>query len=130
MVQRIFDWLANIFFFQMVAVVAILPPSWWLISYTLPRSLLQRYFKAPHFLPWELAVFKHYPGTLMRGGMFVTVIVLPNRGKKRQMADVVDYTPRWYRISSYVFFYVIFLLLWGTWAVLFFILLALLPFVD
>ncbi len=115
---------------QTVVGVIVLPLSWLAISYIIPRSLLNRYFKEPHFGPTELILLAQFPGSLTRGAMFVASIVMPKRGKKRQMTDVPDHAPVWYKRLCFAFWYGIFLGGFGSWVVLFFILLAMLPFVG
>ena len=114
----------------MVINFPLIPLSWLLISYIIPNTLLARYFKTPHFGPTELIFLAQFPGSLLRGGMFVAACVMPQRGKRRQMTDVPKYAPRWYMISSHIMFYGVFLGFGGVWVALFLILLAMLPFVG
>ena len=84
-----------------------LPPAWLLMRILTPKLLVERYFKSPHFTSAELALFSHFPGTLMRTGIFMNLCVWPKKGVKRQMADVIDHVPKWYAIASKLFVFLL-----------------------
>ena len=130
MVQLIFDQLSEIYFYWAVMIVCLVPISWLIISYIIPKKLLERYFKAPHFGSSELVLMAQFPGSLLRGTIFVASCIMPSKGQRRQMIDVPAHAPKWYRVIAYIMFYVIFLGFGGLWILLFFILLAMLPFVG
>ena len=108
----------------------LIPISWLIVSYTIPKKLLERYFKAPHFGSGELVLMAQFPGSLARGSIFVASCIMPSKGQRRQMTDVPDHAPKWYRVAAYIMFYVIFLGFGGIWILLFLILMAILPFVG
>ena len=130
MAQLIFDQLSTIYFYWAMVIVCLLPISSLIISYIIPKKLLERYFKTPHFGSGELVLMAQFPGSLARGSIFVASCIIPKKGQRRQMIDVPDHAPKWYRVAAYIFFYVIFLGFGGLWILLFFILLAMLPFVG
>ena len=82
-----------------------MPPTWLLMRFLTPRKLVERYFKKPHFTNAELALFSHFPGTLMRTMIFIAACVHPHRGKKRQMTDVPDHVPNWYLTLAKCFYF-------------------------
>ena len=128
--QLVFDKLANVFFYLMMINFLLIPISWFIISYIIPKSILKRYFKAPHFGSGELVLMAQFPGSLARGSIFVASCIMPSKGQRRQMTDVPDHAPKWYRVAAYIMFYVIFLGFGGIWILLFLILMAILPFVG
>ena len=70
MVQLIFDKLSLFAIYQAVVGLLIVPISWLIISYIIPKKLLELYFKNPHFGPTELILLAQFPGSLMRGAGF------------------------------------------------------------
>jgi len=103
-------WLAIVFVLWM-------PPAWLMMRFLTPKKLLDRYFKEPHFTSAEIALFSHFPGTLMRTGIFMNLCVWPNRGERRKITDLTSYADGWYITASKLF--VFFTLFHGS---LFFIL--------
>jgi len=63
----------------------------------------KKYFKKPHFTSAELALFSHFPGTLIRTGIFMNLCVFPRFGGKRQMLDIRENVPQWYIVSARCF---------------------------
>ena len=110
--------------------VLLIPFSWLIVSYTIPKKLLERYFKAPHFGPGELVLMSQFPGSLLRGTIFVASCIMPSKGQRRKMTDVPDHAPKWFIIGAHLFFYGVFVIFIGGWMLLFVILLAMLPFVG
>ena len=115
---------------QAVAVCIVVPISWLTMSYIIPRSLLERYFKAPDFGPTELILLAQFPGSLMRGSGFSAICVFPRLGKKRNMTDIRDHAPTWYMWASKFHWYIVMGLLGFSWILLSLILMVMLPFVD
>ena len=130
MVQLIFDQLSEFYFYWGVVIVCLVPISWFIISYTIPKKLLERYFKAPHFGPSELVLMAQFPGSLLRGSIFNASCIIPSKGQRRKMTDVPDHAPKWFIIGAHVYFYGVLVISFGGWMLLFFILLAMLPFVG
>ena len=108
----------------------LIPISWLIISYIIPKNLLERYFKIPHFGPGELVLMAQFPGSLARGSIFVASCIMPSKGQRRQMTDVPDHAPKWYRVAAYIMFYVIFLGFGGIWILIFLILMVISAFVG
>ena len=89
-------WLAIIYLLWM-------PATWLLMRFLTPKQLVERYFKKPHFTNAELALFSHFPGTLMRTGIFMNLCVLPKKGKKRKIINIRDNVSNWYVVLSHIF---------------------------
>ena len=130
MMQLVFDKLANVFFYLMMINFLLIPISWLIISYIIPKNLLERYFKTPHFGPGELVLMAQFPGSLLRGTIFVASCIMPSKGQRRKMTDVPDHAPKWFIIGAHLFFYGVLVISFGGWMLLFVILLAMLPFVG
>ncbi len=102
--------------FQQIGIVALwlgillvwLPPAWLLMRFITPKSLVERFFKSPHFTTAELALFDHFPGSLMRTGIFMNLCVWPEKGEKRGIIDINTYAPDWYITISKIFVFTLF----------------------
>ena len=96
--------------------LVVLAGAFWLIAipyalmihFLMPREILDKYFKPPHFREGEIALFSGVPFALMRTVMLVGVMVFPKLGKKRKLTELHLETPRWYlgaaKGSFYLFF--------------------------
>ena len=104
--------------------IFLIPISWLIISYTIPKKLLERYFKAPHFGPGELVLMAKFPGSLLRGSIFNASCIIPSKGQRRQMTDVPDHAPKWFVIGAHVYFYGVLVIFFGGWMLLFLILMV------
>ncbi len=83
-------------FWLMVSYLVWMPPTWFLLTFLLPRSLVDRYFCAPHFNQGELTVLSAFPGSVMRTGIFAWLVAFPSLDRRRGMRDIRNYTPRWF----------------------------------
>ena len=128
--QLVFDKLANVFFYLMMINFLLIPISWLIVSYTIPKKLLERYFKAPHFGPGELVLMSQFPGSLLRGTIFVASCIMPSKGQRRKMTDVPDHAPKWFIIGAHLFFYGVLVICFGGWVLLFIILMVISAFVG
>jgi hypothetical protein len=79
-----------------------------IIHFLMPRTILDKYFKSPHFREGEIAFFSGIPFALMRTVMLVGVMVFPGLGKKRKLTELHLETPRWYLIAAKWSFYLFF----------------------
>ena len=82
-----------------------MPLTWLLLSIFTPKSLLDKYFKEPHFTLTETYMMRGWPGFLMRTAIFGWSLILPSLGKKRQIKETWKYMPRWYAIALKIFIY-------------------------
>ena len=83
------------------AIVAVLwiPLTWLLLSVFTPKSLLDRYFKEPHFTLTETYMMREFPGFLMRTSIWGWALVLPFLDRKRKIKNIRFYMPLWYAIG-------------------------------
>ncbi len=93
----------NVSIFLAIAYLMWMPITWLLIRFITPKNLIQRYFKEPHFTRAELTLFDHFPGSLIRTGILMTLCVWPQKGKKRQATDIRDHAAGWFIMISKVF---------------------------
>ena len=70
------------------------------MHFLMPTSVLEKYFKPPHFREFECKLFTGIPYAPMRTIMFMTVLAFPSRGKKRKLTQAYLLVPKWYRVSS------------------------------
>ena len=73
-----------------------------LMHFLMPQAVLDRYWKEPHFRPFELMLFSGAPYAPMRTIMFMWMFMFPHLGKKRGIIEPHRLVPRWYRITSIV----------------------------
>ncbi len=95
--------LATVFFIVMFAGVLWMPITWLLLSIFTPKTLLDKYFKEPHFTVVETIFMAQFPGFLIRTGIFAWLALLPSLDKKRKIKDVAKYVPHWYAIALKIF---------------------------
>ncbi|OMH32079.1 hypothetical protein [Motiliproteus sp. MSK22-1] len=95
--------LAIVLFATMFAWILWGPITWLLLSIFTPKSLLEKYFKEPHFTLTETYIMRGWPGFLLRTGIFSWSLLLPSFGKKRQIKETWKYMPRWYAIALKIF---------------------------
>lgn len=68
----------------------------------MPRPLLRKYWRSPHFRPAELALFTQTPLALMRTAMLLGVIAFPCLGERRGLTEMRSLAPRWLRWAAKV----------------------------
>ena len=78
-------------------------PIWVLLDILTPKVMLERYFKKPHFTGGELFALNLFPGSLMRVSIFGWGLWFPSLGKKRQLCNLSEGTPRWYAVALKIF---------------------------
>jgi hypothetical protein len=94
--------IAILFFSLGFAVLLELP--WLLIMHFLmPREVLERYWKPPHFRAIEIALFTNTIYAPMRTVMLMAAIAFPRLGKKRNVVEACRLVPRWYRLTAIAF---------------------------
>ncbi len=86
-----------------IAGVIWMPITWLLLSIFTPKTLLDKYFKEPHFTVIETIFMAQFPGFLMRTAMFGWALFFPALTQKRKIKDPIKYMPRWYAIALKVF---------------------------
>lgn len=91
--------LASVFFTVMIAGVLWMPTTWLLLSIFTPKTLLDKYFKEPHFSLTETILMAQFPGFLIRTGIFSWLALIPSLDKKRKIKNIEHYMPRWYSFA-------------------------------
>ena len=74
-----------------------------LLHLLMPREVLLRYWKEPHFRPFELGMFTGSWLAPMRTVMLTWLLAFPRFGRSRGVTEAHLLTPRWYRTASRVF---------------------------
>ncbi len=101
--QLTFD---SLFFVLMVIAIAgvlWMPLTWLLLSIFTPKTLLEKYFKEPHFSLTETIMMAQFPGFLIRTGIFAWLSLRPSLDKKRGIKNIDNYIPLWYAVSLKIF---------------------------
>ncbi len=103
--QVISENLFLIFVLSCVIAITWLPILWLALSIFTPKSLLEKYFKEPHFTIYETIFMKEFPGFLVRTGVFGWLLVFPFLDRKRNIKCINEYSPRWYCLFLKIFIY-------------------------
>ena len=88
--------LTLVMLFTAIGGVLVLPLGWLLLSIFTPKTLLDRYFKEPHFTLAETYMLREFPGFLLRTSIWGWALVLPFLDRKRNIKNVRAYMPLWY----------------------------------
>lgn len=78
----------------------LLIPAILTMHFLMPNAILERYWRQPHFRPAELALFTNTLFAPMRTVMFMWLFLFPDAGRKRQITNIRELTPRWYRLAA------------------------------
>jgi hypothetical protein len=89
-----------------------------ILHFFVPKALLEKYFRPPHFGEFERHLFTGFPYAPMRTVMFMWVIVYPRVGKKRKLTEMYKDAPHWFRIASKVGIYGVYVAGVGSMVVL------------
>lgn len=76
------------------------PVSLWLMQFLMPKDLVQRYWRPPHFRESEVAVFSGPVLGLMKTVMLLSLIGLPRLGRRRNAQDAHKMAPGWYKWTA------------------------------
>ena len=76
-----------------------IPITWLLLSIFTPKSLLEKFFKEPHFTLTETFMMRGYPGFLIRTSIFGWLLLIPSVDKKRNIKEIRRYMPLWYAVA-------------------------------
>lgn len=74
-----------------------------LMHVLMPKAVLDRYWKEPHFRPFELMLFSGWSlFAPMRTIMFMWMFLFPGAGRRRRILEPHRLVPQWYRIAAIV----------------------------
>lgn len=74
-----------------------------LMHFLMPQAILDRYWKEPHFRPFELMLFSGWSFFApMRTIMLMWTFMFPRFGSKRGIIEPHRLVPRWYWIAAIV----------------------------
>lgn len=72
-----------------------------IMHFLMPQAVLDRYWKEPHFRPFELMLFSGWSFFApWRTLMFMWTFMFPRLGARRGILEPHRLVPRWYRIVS------------------------------
>ena len=91
---------SHIFIGAVVNIFALIPCVL-VMQILMPRPVLERYWKEPHFRPFELEFFSGAFAPL-RTFMLMWVVAFPGFGKARDLVTAYRLVPVWYRALSAV----------------------------
>jgi hypothetical protein len=77
-----------------------IPVAWTFMGIALPRSVLDRYFREPHFNKGELIVFGSWPGTALRTTVFMAACYQSRYRVGRKLDSYLEWVPDWYVRAS------------------------------
>lgn len=87
--------------------------STFVLAYFVPKELVKKYFKYPHFVDGDDLRFEHYPFRYLLTGALCLVTAIPSFARRKQAPDIQKDSPRYWIVLSYLY----------TWLVMFPILL-------
>ena len=93
------DYFATVFLSIIFSSLA-LPPMILLMHFLMPKDVLLRYWRTPHFRPAELFLFTGTIYAPMRTVMLMAVIAFPVWGRRRDITRAFTLAPSWYRTAS------------------------------
>ncbi|MCM5678976.1 hypothetical protein M8A51_05460 [Schlegelella sp. S2-27] len=67
------------------------------VHFLMPKKLVERYWKQPHFGPFQLAVFTGTIWAPLRTVMLLAAIAFPAIARKRGMTEMREVVPAWCR---------------------------------
>jgi hypothetical protein len=70
------------------------------VHFFVPKILLERYFKPPHFSEAEIQFFTSGVAAYIRTVMFMRLVSKPACGKKRNLMGVHQDSPSWFVLFS------------------------------
>lgn len=75
--------------------VLVIIPYALILHFLMPRAILDKYFRPPHFGDFERLVYTGIPYAPMRTVMVMSAMMFPSLGKKRKLTELHLDTPRW-----------------------------------
>lgn len=100
------------------AFLLVVIPYTLILHFLVPETLLEKYFRPPHFGEFERHLFTGIPYAPMRTIMFMWVIVYPRVGRKRKLTEMYKDAPRWFRSASKIGIYGVYVAGVGSMVVL------------
>lgn len=73
-----------------------------ILSFFVPKSLLDAYFTQPYFKPAEIQIFSGFPLGYIRTFMFMRIVANPSSGVKRGLDQAHKLAPRWFQVVAKV----------------------------
>lgn len=95
--QLTFNSLSDILFITIFFGFFTIPTMWLFLTLITPKTILENYFRYPHFTDSELEIMGSFPSSLLRTSIFSWVTVFPSLGRKRKISDIRINTPLWYK---------------------------------
>lgn len=94
-------YLTGLLFAIMIAGLLIIIPLWTFLTIKAPKTLLDQFFKEPHFTSTEIIIMASFPASMMRTSMFSWLLLLQPYGfkTKRQISNLDQYMPKWYAFA-------------------------------
>jgi hypothetical protein len=114
----IFEYGFDLFTVLVAAFLLIVIPYTLILHFFVPKALVEKYFRPPHFGEFERHLFTGIPYAPMRTIMFMWVIVYPRVGRKRKLTEMYKDVPRWFRIASKIGIYGVYIAGVGSMVVL------------
>ncbi len=73
-----------------------------LVGVLLPKRVSQEVFSDRHFTPSELALMGSFPLGIARSAVLMGLVVLPDKGRSREIQSLKNLPPRWFWVASWV----------------------------
>jgi hypothetical protein len=71
------------------------------VHFMMPKHVLTRYWKPPHFGPFRIAAFTGTVWAPVRTAMLIAAIAFPSVARRRHMVGIRNVIPQWLRLTAY-----------------------------
>ncbi len=102
--QQLSYFLLFLFIGTMIWIVII-----FILHFFVPKAMLRAYFREPYFSPTEIEIFSGFPFAYMRTAMFMRLAGWPDSGRKRGLPRDPALVPVWFRYTSKILIWFLFL---------------------
>lgn len=105
--QEIGEYLFIVLIVLAIGFILIIFPLWLILTVFTPKSLMESYFKEPHFTMGETIMLAQYPGSFFRTVIFAwTLVLLPfGLNSFRKLDNMRETMPAWYAFALRFFIY-------------------------
>lgn len=91
-----------ILYFGMFGAAIVWLPLIFIMHFLMPKAVLDRYWKPPHFISPEIEYFSDPLHIPQRTVFLLAAIVFSRFSKKREMTDAHQLVPAWYKAAAWV----------------------------
>lgn len=98
--QENFDLISNAALVIIFIGFITIAPLWIILTIKMPRKVIEKYFKSPHFNINEIDLMSSFPLNMIRTAIFCLASEFPFLGRKRGIEDCKQLMPLWFKLIS------------------------------